>query len=460
MLNLILDKNCENKKRIIYSFYYLSKLIDDEINIGYEQVEGSVNVYYGVKPLTSGNIYIPMDEKTSYENLKYNKYNDLDFITFGENVEKPFLYANGNVVFNYDILRTSFYLISCNEEYEIDERDSMGRFVSSLSLRKDKINIPFFDVNSSLLFDAIKIFKNDIAKKEKGFEILLSHDVDNVNSRNIYVFLHNCKDLIKGKNRPFMNRANTFIKDIIKNRHLQIDNYIKLEKNNNAKSEFYFIEGEKHRLGKRYELSDISDQINNLKNNEEFVIGLHTNFFSYDSRERISEEIKAIEENGNVKVTSCRNHYLRFSVPSTWYNLSGAGIIFDSTIGYSDSNGFRAGTTQSYVPYDVNNDSLINIYEIPLIVMDGVVMEKNISFDEKWKEIKDRIDKVIDYKGTSSVLWHQRVIFDEEYKLMYIKIMEYINEKEGKFILTTDLTERFKEEKNEIKMLFDKCDIK
>ncbi|WP_291632273.1 hypothetical protein [Clostridium sp.] len=454
MINFIIDKENKDSRKILYTIYYITKDYDEEIKVSFKSLDNSVNIYYGIKPKQSGNIYIPYERICSDEKkIFFYKYMSKTFMSFKDNIEMPFYINDGNVTFTFDIIMLSFYLLSCKEEYEIPKKDSMERFIGKYSNRVEKIDIPFFDVNSHILYEAIKYFNEDLRLKKRQFEIFLNHDVDNINSKNRYVLLHNCKQMLLRK-APFIKNAKTLIFDILYNRHLQIKNYIKIEKQKNAKSEFYFIVGMKHRLGKRYELSSIKKEIGLLINDPHFDIGLHVNFFSYNDEKKIKDEIVFIENFTNTKIISGKNHWLRFNVPVTWEVLNNSGIQCDSTLGYSDINGFRASTTQAFIPYNIDSDAIIPIFEVPLVIMDGIIMERQITFEDKWYSIKKIIDEVILYGGTSSVLWHQRVIYDNEYKVMYEKILDYVNEKGGRFVLAKDLTARYEKQKEQLEQFF------
>lgn len=454
MINIVIDINLINKKQTVYSFYYLLERYDEEISFSYLEKENCINICYGVVPKGAGNIYIPFDDYKN-DKLNYYSYNGITYVSFKDNISEPFQFKNENIYFNFDIIFTSFYMLTCMEEYEIEKKDSIERFLADYSLRKEKINIPFFDANSNILIQAIKYFHNNVNLKRSRFQILLTHDVDNVNSRNKYVFIHNMAELLLNRGyRSIEFKLKNLILDLIKNRHDQIENIINIEKNYNAKSEFYFLQGYEHRLGKRYNMQDVSDAVNFIKNNSECVIGLHTNYFSYDNFHQIKEEKETIEKFTLTKVNSGRNHYLRFKVPDTWINLENAGILCDSTLGYSDINGFRAGIARNFIPYDIRNNKLINIAEVPLIIMDGIIMEKDMSFDTKWSNIKYLIDQVIMQSGTASILFHERLICYYDYRKMYEKILDYVVKMSGEFITSKEVIDKSSIQRNELENLF------
>lgn len=452
MINLVLDNNCVNKKQIVYTFYYLLKGYNERLNVSYKPDKDAINIFYGVEPELEKGIYIPAEHYDN-KNIVINNYDELKYVSYNR-VSFPYFEENKIIKFTFDILNISFFLISCGEEYLKAERDSKNRFLAEFSLRRNSITTPFFDLNSELIYKAMKTINNDIKKSDKKFEVFLTHDVDSVNSQNIYVLLHNVKELFVSKDKIISERIQQIFSDLCNNQHMQIDNYIDIEAKYNVCSEFYFITGRKHRLGKRYELGSIEKQINRLMKSSKHVIGLHTNFFSYNNEEDVKNDKREIERFTNIKVKSSRNHYLRFSVPNSWKVLRDSGICCDSTIGYSDKNGFRAGTVKAFLPYDVINNEIIDIYEVPLAVMDGIVMSENISFNNKWMKIKEIIDQGIKFNGTFSILWHDYVISNKEYKDMYIKILEYLIDNNAKFVLSHELDERRLSEKNDILELF------
>lgn len=455
MINLVLDKDSKYKKQIAYTFYYLCRNYNDKISVSYAHKNEAVNLYYGIKPQNKAGILIPeIIPKTDKVTFFKNCNNDV-FLSFEDFKGNPFEVNDDNVVFKFDILSTSFYLLSCKEEYEIPTRDNMNRFLAQFSLRYRYVDRAFFDINSVILYEAIKSIYPQLVYKTKSFEILLTHDVDSLNSRDRYVFLHNAKELMLNRDkRKFSYRLSNFTLDLVKNRHLQIKNCISIEKRREAVSEFYFIQGLKHRLGKRYEMEDIKSEIDFIKNSSDCVIGLHTNYFSYENTEAIRDEIDAIESGARVKVESGRNHYLRFSIPNTWQALSSSGIKCDCTLGYSDINGFRAATSNQFIPYDIIKDETINICEVPLIIMDSLAMEKNKGFEEKWNDIKNIIDNVVRFRGTASILWHERLIYDKDYKAMYERILDYIKNNNGKFILSSEIIRRSELERRELQKIF------
>jgi hypothetical protein len=63
-----------------------------------------------------------------------------------------------------------------------------------------------------------------------------------------------------------------------------------------------------------------------------------------------------------------RQHYLRWDPAKTLPGLEAAGVRVDSTLGYNDSPGFRAGTAWPYLWFDCALNRATRILEVPLIL--------------------------------------------------------------------------------------------
>ena len=111
-----------------------------------------------------------------------------------------------------------------------------------------------------------------------------------------------------------------------------------------------------------------------------------------------------------------RTHWLLFD-KSSWKSLDSAGYSYDTTFGYNDDIGFRAGTLQAYQPRDVKN-----LLELPLHIQDLGLFGKFCwaPAGSGWKKIPclhlsepeatARCDRILDaakiYGGAVTILWH------------------------------------------------------
>jgi len=111
-----------------------------------------------------------------------------------------------------------------------------------------------------------------------------------------------------------------------------------------------------------------------------------------------------------------RTHWLLFD-RNSWTVLDDAGYSYDSTFGYNDDAGFRAGTTQVYRPRDTKN-----LLELPLHIQDLGLFGKFCwaPSDKGWEKTPclhltessalDYCNRILDfakkYGGAVTLLWH------------------------------------------------------
>ena len=186
----------------------------------------------------------------------------------------------------------------------------------------------------------------------------------------------------------------------------RFEEWIRIESEMGVRSSFYFIpfknvagiDAPKIREAK-YELD--GRLIRKLMEGG-WEIGVH-GIDSWKSVEKGERELKQISELTKSKVGT-RMHWLFFD-DETWKRLDGAGYYYDTSFGYNESIGFRAGTLQVYQPRDVKN-----LVELPLNIQDGALFRrKYLGLSEE--EAKRRCGEIFGYAqkygGVVTLLWHQ-----------------------------------------------------
>jgi len=120
-------------------------------------------------------------------------------------------------------------------------------------------------------------------------------------------------------------------------------------------------------------------------------------------RERVSEAISA-------KELGVRMHWLFFNENSPAV-LDRAGYTYDTTVGYRETVGYRAGTTQAYRPLGVTN-----LLELPLHVMDTALFYPgylNLSEKKAERLVWELLDDAERLGGALTFNWHDRSIAPE-----------------------------------------------
>ncbi len=162
------------------------------------------------------------------------------------------------------------------------------------------------------------------------------------------------------------------------------------------------------RRASRYGASDIADSIRKLSA-AGCEIGLHgiDAWLESSSGRDEFEQIRQLTGAGELGV---RMHWLYYDERSP-ETLEGAGASYDSTIGYNETIGFRAGTTQAYKPLDATQ-----LLELPLHIMDTALFypaHLHLSPAEALQRVNGVIENAVQFGGSVTVNWHDRSIAPE-----------------------------------------------
>ena len=205
---------------------------------------------------------------------------------------------------------------------------------------------------------------------------------------------------------------------------------MELEKKYNAKSTFYFWTASSDPRRFRYHIEDIAGEIKTIAENG-WEVGLHGGFYSYNDLEAVKREKSRLENALGREVIGYRNHYLRFQTPETWNILEKCGFQYDTTYGYTNAVGFRNGMCHPFRPYHPFRREWMDIYELPLNVMECAMYDYSKPRDA-WKLIQPLLEKAETNQGVLTVLWHNNVFscpFREHWGELYERILQYGREK-------------------------------
>jgi peptidoglycan/xylan/chitin deacetylase (PgdA/CDA1 family) len=98
-------------------------------------------------------------------------------------------------------------------------------------------------------------------------------------------------------------------------------------------------------------------------------IGLHGSYTAAEQLDRLEDEKRLLEELG-APVSGQRFHYLRIDPHTNVLMLERLGLAYDTTLGYAEAPGFRAGIAQPFRPWSFEEERPLDLVEIPLAAMD------------------------------------------------------------------------------------------
>jgi hypothetical protein len=175
----------------------------------------------------------------------------------------------------------------------------------------------------------------------------------------------------------------------------------------------------------RYDLDQLFPQLKRITaaGNELGVHGLDAWLDADEARkerERVSRAIGATE-------LGVRMHWLFFDGSSPAI-LDRAGFTYDTTIGYRETVGYRAGTNQAYRPPGV-----AKLLELPLQVMDTALFYPTyLNLSEKKAEhlVWKLIDDAQRIGGALTINWHDRSIAPERlWEDFYLKLLRELKKR-------------------------------
>jgi hypothetical protein len=343
-------------------------------------------------------------------------------------------------------------LFTATEEYNSTVKDKYGRFPYYLSKNRSVFQ-PL--VSEYLLKNGLQIhYPNN-----KKFAICLTHDIDQIYDFNYLKTLKRhsinaARDLLSFNFNSLKSTLTSIAKKEIKSKQRSviktlnpswhIRRTLELDRKYNAKSSFYFLSLSPDEKDYHYELSDIKDLFEEIEYNK-CEIGLHGGHLAYNNFSKMKEEKERLELTFGKKIYGYRNHFLRFETPTTWEYLDRLNFKYDTTFGYADCSGFRNGMCHPFQPYSNNQNTFLNIIELPLIVMDNTLSHyMNLSEEEIFKVCKNIIDTVEHNNGVLTFLWHNTMM-DGMHGRLYNAFLKYACEKNAWITSANEIVDWWKE---------------
>jgi peptidoglycan/xylan/chitin deacetylase (PgdA/CDA1 family) len=315
--------------------------------------------------------------------------------------------------------------------------------------------IPALEIHIALLRDLIlgaSIPLVEIPPVPEGFKFIacLTHDVDHVGIRNhkfdhtMFGFLYRATmgsvlDLCRGKKTWRQLGTNWLAALKLPLVHLglaadfwhQFDRYLEIERG--LSSTFFVIpkKGEPgmdargNRPARRAASYDATGLVGPLKKLQSAgdEIGLHGIDAWRDSAAG-RQEHEIISRLTGAAETGVRMHWLFFDERSPAI-LEAAGFSYDSTVGYNQTVGYRAGTTQVFKPMTTEK-----LLELPMHVMDTALFYPDyldLAPAHTEETVRPLVANAVRFGGVLTVNWHDRSVAPERlWDTAYVRLLEQL----------------------------------
>lgn len=165
-------------------------------------------------------------------------------------------------------------------------------------------------------------------------------------------------------------------------------------------------------------------------------VGLHGSYLAAEDLGRLAAEKEKLDALAGA-VEGHRYHYLRVDPHRNLVPLAGLGFRYDTTLGFPDALGFRAGIAHPFHPWDFEKEEPAQIVEVPLAAMDATLAEKRyagLSAAQAKPQLMALLDRAAEHGGGFSILWHPER-FDAPsargWDRLYFEVLDAVRERGG-----------------------------
>jgi hypothetical protein len=342
----------------------------------------------------------------------------------------PLFYGDSGNQLGFDPFAASFYFLSRYEEYLPFRKDSHGRFHSESSIlsQYDALRLPLVDLYAERLIVWLLKFFPRLEVIRNQYKMEVTFDVD-----QLFMFK------AKGIARSLLGIAKNLVTDrsklsarlesIFGNRKDPIDIYDKLiERCHNAKLKpiYFFQVGEQSRydINNPTHLPRVRNKINQIAVSSE--LGIHPSYYTSEKLDLLDLECERLRSVSSNTIVRSRQHYLRFRLPSTYRALEQHGIDHDYSMGFPDSNGFRASTSHPFKFYDLEREEETFLTIHPMVFMDLVSVRNCKSLSACIEEAAHLRDLVKQVNGVFNTAWHPETLAGYEVPFPSMEVLDSI----------------------------------
>ncbi|HKO81563.1 MAG TPA: polysaccharide deacetylase family protein, partial [Chitinophagaceae bacterium] len=166
-----------------------------------------------------------------------------------------------------------------------------------------------------------------------------------------------------------------------------------------------------------------------------YPVGIHPSWRSGDEHSLLEKEIDLLGTITGSKVSSSRQHYIRFELPETFRRLIKNNIQFDFSMGYGSINGFRASVASPFYWYDLEKENQTELMLFPFCYMEAnSFYEQKYTAQQALDEMRHYYNTIKSVNGTFITIWHNQFLGSDKLYEGWKEVYEqFIKEVEEKF---------------------------
>ena len=301
----------------------------------------------------------------------------------------------------YDIFAASFYLLSRYEEYLPHVKDDLGRFPSSESLGgvHNFLDRPVVDIWIHRFVDVLKSHFPDIILKDKSFKAHMVITVPQAFKYKKLGFLRMMggylNDLGRFRLRDVLQRTQVLI-GARRDPYDMFGWLTNVQKLESTAFQVFFQMGDYGKESKNIKHSKRTFQSTIKMVGDYCRVGLLVSLKASSDRVSLGVERKRLEEIVHRPLTSIHISNYKLNLPHVYRDALDQEIQEDYTMGYENQIAFRAGTSQSFLYYDLDYEIQTPLMIYPVCMQsDSIINYKNHTIDfVRLKDLQEQIKKV------------------------------------------------------------------
>lgn len=344
-----------------------------------------------------------------------------------------------------DVFGSTLFMLTRVEEVLDGTRDKHERFPAraSLALRAGFLYRPLVNEYAEILWAALRRLWPALERPRRTYRLLLSHDVD------VPRWSHGVRapdaartlvaDVVKRNDLALAaQRVAAFIRSY--RRDFQRDPYntfgwiMDLAERHGLADAFYFMTARTDaRYDRGYDLNDPWVSRLLLRISERgHEIGLHPSYGTFRRPDLVASELRTLRDtmaaNGiEQQAVGGRQHYLRWDADGSWKSWDDAGLAYDSSVGFADTVGFRAGTCYPFRTFDLVERRALRLEERPLVVMDATMLGSkymNLSHQAALEQVTSMSKRCRLFGGDFTLLWHNSFLLTRLDRELYAAALQ------------------------------------
>ncbi len=421
-LDFVPEQKHVHRSRLHYAFSLFCAIYGHQPILGSEQAE-SADVWIAYSPggtqgtskpiLQLSNLYQP---RSPFEPAPAPK-------KFEPEGERTVLFYSPLSGQQPDWLGEILEWVSCADEYSVPRRDSVGRIAfadSYVGRHKLDVRLPYAAIAMRFLQQSLCALVPGASREPVSpapsarHFVICTHDVDFLPLRywdSPHRLAKNAiaSVLLYKSPKLALNQAGKALLTMVGSRNPldQLPRLAQGQVQRGFNATYFFLPRRRDRRDANYRIdeSKVLDLMRSLER-QGMEIGVHGSYTSLDEAQGLGSEFARLRELG-FRPQGGRQHWLRFTLARLIAACEHAGLVYDTSLGWSESIGFRGGACFAFPPYNFNEERAATFLEIPLVVMDGSLPGCGGSKEDWYDQVAEVLSVSRRYGwGGTSLLWH------------------------------------------------------